>query len=261
MEFFRKVEQRARVVEMTEPELLRALPRLFKGDLSNYYERKAQHLTTWAEIKATLMSTFFPYEEEKALKEEIKNRYQKPFESITTYIAWIYAQNDKLTNPLPEEELVDAVSSYCADELQAAFGIHQFSTLDELESYCRLIENRVATRRKTRAVRGRDLELYAQPALDIAMVPVVTPKLATLPEVPSEFEEIDRSTVSPLRSNNTTTQTGSQEPAQNETRPNTISYQGGQGGYNQNSASNQGGNGPSCQGNQCEQPAYNGNNN
>lgn len=96
---------------------------------------------TWNAIKNAMLARFCSEDFEESTIHSIYHKLQGPKESINHYIMEIEALNNRLTNPLPEIQLMRTIRHNMSTELQDKTLHLRFNSIEELRSMCASYEN------------------------------------------------------------------------------------------------------------------------
>jgi hypothetical protein len=139
--FLQRVDELSASRRISDTGLLASAVELFEGDALLWYRGIRDEATSWEQLKTFLIEEFLPFDYDRRLLKEIRNRTQGPNENISTYISIMYNYFSRLTRTLTEQEMFDIVSINVRPEYAVPLAMYSVSTLKELKRVCRVLED------------------------------------------------------------------------------------------------------------------------
>ncbi|XP_048000953.1 uncharacterized protein LOC125237805 [Leguminivora glycinivorella] len=139
--FLQRVEELAASRRITEARLLASAVELFDGDALMWYRGIRTEVSTWDQLKAALIEEFLPFDYDRRLLKEIRNRTQGSNENISTYISIMQNYFSRLNSELSDQEKFDIVSINVRPEYTVPLAIQSVTTLKDLKRVCRVLED------------------------------------------------------------------------------------------------------------------------
>lgn len=132
--FFVEVHEARRTNRMSRADLLREAKNLFEGPALEVFRSCSRSFKDWNHLEERISLAFTDPRYDKVLKREIEDRKQGPDEKIIVYLSKMDNLFNLLSDPLPEREKLDIISSNILPEYQIALSLQRYGSLKQLET-------------------------------------------------------------------------------------------------------------------------------
>ncbi|XP_050498857.1 uncharacterized protein LOC114338718 [Diabrotica virgifera virgifera] len=138
--FLEKVECLRVSRGVSEENLFAASAELFTGPAFTWFMNNRGNLSCWSDLVRKLKSDFLPYSYQDDLLDEIKNRKQKPGESVTMFINTILGMCSRLDTPLSDLSKIKIILKCLLPFYHQQLALMDIQSIDDLTVKCKRLE-------------------------------------------------------------------------------------------------------------------------
>ncbi|XP_050512102.1 uncharacterized protein LOC126888142 [Diabrotica virgifera virgifera] len=125
---------------VSEEDLFSASAELFTSHAFTWFMNNRGSFTTWTDLAQKLKSDFLPYSFQTDLLDEIKNRKQKPGESVTMFINTMLGMCSRLDTPLTDHAKIKIILKCLLPFYHAQLALVDIATIEDLTEKCKRLE-------------------------------------------------------------------------------------------------------------------------
>lgn len=138
--FLQRLDELCASRGISEQLLLTSAAELFEGDVLCWYRSIRSEVTSWSELKQSLLAEYLPYDFDRRLMQEIRSRTQGPTENIVAYVAVMLNYFSRLSFEVSEKEKFDIVFQNIRPEYSVPLCTTVITSLKQLKELCRMLE-------------------------------------------------------------------------------------------------------------------------
>lgn len=136
VDFLRQIEILSRSYQVTQEELRMHAHMLFKGDAYVWFTAYDDKLDSWPTLTAMLKMRYDNPNRDRAIREDMRNRKQKPNELFSAYLTDIEAMSQRLVRKMSAEEKFDLVVENMKMSYRRRLALQPIQSLDHLAQLC-----------------------------------------------------------------------------------------------------------------------------
>lgn len=139
--FLERVDELRVARGVSEDQLFTAAVELFSGNALVWYRSVRDKVSSWDQLVSALRAAFLPADYEAALWEEIRNRSQGPYETVTVYIAVMENLFRRLPHVPCESTRLTFIRRNLQPYLHSQLALATVSSIAELTRVCKILED------------------------------------------------------------------------------------------------------------------------
>lgn len=134
--FLRTIDMLCRSYEVDKEELKPHAHLLFTGDAYTWYTTYVERFTDWNTLLYYLTIRYDNPNRDRYIKEEMRNRKQKPYELFSAFLTEIEALSQRLINPMPDIEKFDLVVENMKISYKRRLALEDIRSIEDLAQKC-----------------------------------------------------------------------------------------------------------------------------
>ncbi|XP_043464549.1 activity-regulated cytoskeleton associated protein 2-like [Leptopilina heterotoma] len=127
-------------IEISDSELLHALPSVLKGVASNWYRVVKREIKTWGHFKKYFRREFLETVDDEDVYDELKSRTQAKEEKISEYLLNLRSITQHFRNPMTDFEMLRIAYRGLTPEYRCYVSSYSVNTVLDLEKHLREYE-------------------------------------------------------------------------------------------------------------------------
>ncbi|XP_062700476.1 uncharacterized protein LOC134284924 [Aedes albopictus] len=136
VDFLRQIEILSRSYQVSPDELRMHAHMLFKGDAYVWFTAYDDKLDSWATLTTMLKMRYDNPNRDRAIRDDMRNRKQKPNELFSAFLTDIEAMSQRLIRKMSAEEKFDLVVENMKMSYRRRLALQPIQSLDHLAQLC-----------------------------------------------------------------------------------------------------------------------------
>ncbi|XP_072396744.1 uncharacterized protein [Diabrotica undecimpunctata] len=125
---------------VSEDDLFAASAELFTGAAFTWFRNNRNNFSNWSDLAQKLKSDFLPYSFQDDLLDQIKNRKQKPNESVTMFINNILGMCSRLETPLTDSAKIKIILKCLLPFYHQQLALVDITSIADITEKCKRLE-------------------------------------------------------------------------------------------------------------------------
>lgn len=134
--FLRTIDMLCKSYEVDKEELKPHAHLLFTGDAYTWYTTYVERFTNWDTLLYYLTMRYDNPNRDRYIKEEMRNRKQKPYELFSAFLTEIESLSQRLINPMPDIEKFDLIVENMKISYKRRLALEDIRSIEDLAQKC-----------------------------------------------------------------------------------------------------------------------------